>query len=61
MLGPPIVMSRGRPVGRTFDIAIVGLFVLTRPIAAPPVSPVFIHLIVESMVHLGGEAAFGIK
>lgn len=53
MLGPPVVMSRGRPVGGAFDVTVVGLPVLARAVAAPPVLPVLIHLVVESMVHLG--------
>lgn len=52
MRGPPVVMSRGGPVGRAFDVAIIGLFELTWPVTAPPVSPVFFYLVVEIVVHL---------
>lgn len=54
MLSPPIVVSRGRPVGGAFDVAEIWLLVLTWPVAAPPVSPVLVHLVMESMVDLGG-------
>ena len=53
MLRPPIVMSRGRPVGGPLDVAVVGFAELTRPVTAPPVPPVLVHLIVEGVVYLG--------
>lgn len=56
MLGPPVVVSGGCPVGGTFDVAVVGLPVLAWAIATPPVSPVLVHLVVESVVHLGERA-----
>lgn len=52
MVSPPVVMSRGRPVGGALHIAIVGLFVLAGPIATPPVPTVLIHFIMESVVDL---------
>lgn len=55
MLGPPVVVSRGRPVGGALDVAIVGLPVPARAAATPPVSPVLVHLVVESVAHLGGR------
>lgn len=51
VLGPPVVVSGGRPVGGALDVAIVGLPVPARAAAAPPVSPVLVHLVVESVVH----------
>lgn len=53
MVSPPVVMGRGCPVGCTLHIAIVGLFVLAGPIAAPPVPTILIHLVIESVVDLG--------
>lgn len=61
MLSPPVVMGRGCPVGGAFHVAVIWLLVLTRPIAAPPVSPVLIHLVVESMVHLGRDEVVSVK
>lgn len=56
VVSPPVVMSRGGPVGGTLHIAIVGLFVLAGSIAAPPVPAILIHLIMESVVDLGRES-----
>lgn len=61
MLSPPVVMCRGYPVGGAFDIAVIRLFILTRPIAAPPVSAVLFHFIVKRVIHLGTKASFSIQ
>lgn len=53
MVSPPVVMGRRCPVGCSLHIAVVGLFVLAGPIAAPPVPTILIHLIMESVVDLG--------
>lgn len=55
MLGPPGVVRGRRPVGGALDVAVEGLPELAGPIAAPPVSPVLVHLVVERMVHLRRE------
>lgn len=52
MLSPPVVMTRGRPVGGAFDVAVIGLSVLARPTAAPPVTSILIHLVMERVVYL---------
>lgn len=55
MLGPPGVVRGRRPVGGALDVAVEGLPELAGPVAAPPVSPVLVHLVVERMVHLRRE------
>lgn len=52
VLSPPVVVRGGRPVGGALHVAVVGLSELARPVAAPPVAPVLVHLVVEGVVHL---------
>lgn len=49
---PPGVQSRRSPVHGPLHKAKVGLAALTRPVTLPPVLPVHINLIVETVVHL---------
>lgn len=58
VLSPPVVVRGGSPVGRTLHVAVVGLLELTRPVAAPPMAPVLVHLVVEGVVYLVGKRGF---
>lgn len=54
---PPGVQGRRSPIHGPLHVAKVGLAVLARPIAPPPVLPVHVNLIMETVIDLkmGGE------
>jgi len=52
MFRPPWVTSRRRSIHGTFDVAKERPSLSTRPVTAPPMHAVVVHLIMKCMIHL---------